>query len=96
MNTLLKAMASSAQRNSYDSNSLRPNSMEVDGGLSPNIAPSPSDMVGPSPVTSNGTETTDIEDDASEEIESTMSASSVDQEEDKEQRPNSGSVRLAL
>lgn len=29
---------------------------------------SPSDIVGPSPVTSNGTETTEIEDDASEEI----------------------------
>jgi hypothetical protein len=32
-------------------------------------APSPSDMVGPSPVTSNGTATTDIEDDVSEGIE---------------------------
>lgn len=30
---------------------------------------SPSDIVGPSPVTSNGTETTEIEDDASDEIE---------------------------
>lgn len=29
---------------------------------------SPSDIVGPSPVTSNGTETTEIEDDASEDI----------------------------
>ncbi|KJZ77433.1 hypothetical protein HIM_03157 [Hirsutella minnesotensis 3608] len=29
---------------------------------------SPSDIVGPSPVTSNGTETTEIEDDASEEV----------------------------
>jgi hypothetical protein len=29
---------------------------------------SPSDIVGPSPVTSNGTETTEIEDDASDEI----------------------------
>lgn len=30
---------------------------------------SPSDIVGPSPVTSNGTETTEIEDDMSEEVE---------------------------
>jgi hypothetical protein len=30
---------------------------------------SPSDLVGPSPVTSNGTETTEIEDDVSDEIE---------------------------
>lgn len=29
---------------------------------------SPSDIVGPSPVTSNGTETTEIEDDATEEV----------------------------
>jgi len=29
---------------------------------------SPSDIVGPSPVTSNGTETTEIEDDVSEEV----------------------------
>jgi len=36
---------------------------------------SPSDIVGPSPVTSNGTETTEIEDDATEEV---RRASSVD------------------
>jgi hypothetical protein len=30
---------------------------------------SPSDIVGPSPVTSNGTETTEIEDDVSEDLE---------------------------
>jgi hypothetical protein len=29
---------------------------------------SPSDLVGPSPVTSNGTETTEIEDDATDEV----------------------------
>jgi hypothetical protein len=29
---------------------------------------SPTDLVGPSPVTSNGTETTEIEDDASDEV----------------------------
>lgn len=33
------------------------------------MSPSPSDMVGPSPVTSNGTETTEIEDEAADEIE---------------------------
>lgn len=32
---------------------------------------SPSDIVGPSPVTSNGTETTEIEDDALEDVEQT-------------------------
>jgi hypothetical protein len=42
----------------------------MDGGLSPAaMMMSPSDMVGPSPVTSNGTETTEIEDDALEEAE---------------------------
>lgn len=34
---------------------------------------SPSDIVGPSPVTSNGTETTEIEDDASEEVQQASS-----------------------
>lgn len=33
------------------------------------MSPSPSDMVGPSPVTSNGTETTEIEDEAADEVE---------------------------
>ncbi|KUJ24194.1 uncharacterized protein LY89DRAFT_14036 [Mollisia scopiformis] len=57
-------------RNSSDSSRLRPNSIE-DGGLSPNSLQmtSPSDMVGPSPVTSNGTETTEIEDEAADEVE---------------------------
>jgi hypothetical protein len=35
---------------------------------------SPSDIVGPSPVTSNGTETTEIEDDVAEDIEQSQSA----------------------
>lgn len=35
---------------------------------------SPSDIVGPSPVTSNGTETTEIEDDATEEVRRASSA----------------------
>ncbi|KFY25010.1 hypothetical protein V493_04889 [Pseudogymnoascus sp. VKM F-4281 (FW-2241)] len=52
-------------RNSTDA-SLHPNSVGA-GRFSSIDAPSPSDMVGPSPVTSNGTETTDIEDDTVEE-----------------------------
>lgn len=47
----------------------------MEGGLSPAVqVTSPSDMVGPSPVTSNGTETTEIEDDASEEVEEEKSS----------------------
>jgi hypothetical protein len=44
--------------------------MGMDDGLSPNglQLTSPSDMVGPSPVTSNGTETTEIEDEASDDV----------------------------
>lgn len=57
----------SSARSSTDSSTLHPNSTE--GGLSPAVQlASPSDMVGPSPVTSNGTETTDIEDDIAEEV----------------------------
>lgn len=55
-------------RNSSESSHLRPSSID-DGGLSPNTMTSPSDMVGPSPVTSNGTETTEIEDEAADEVE---------------------------
>ena len=56
-------------RSSSESSNLRPTSID-DGGLSPNGAQltSPSDMVGPSPVTSNGTETTEIEDEIAEDI----------------------------
>jgi hypothetical protein len=39
---------------------------------------SPSDMVGPSPVTSNGTETTEIEDDVAEDAEEEYSTSSLE------------------
>ncbi|RDL33080.1 Uncharacterized protein BP5553_08519 [Venustampulla echinocandica] len=55
-------------RSSAEANSLHPHS--VDYGLSPNNAhmASPSDMVGPSPVTSNGTETTEIDDEAAEDV----------------------------
>lgn len=53
-------------RNSTESATLHPKS-NGGGRFSSIDAPSPSDMVGPSPVTSNGTETTDIEDDAVEE-----------------------------
>ncbi|KAG0652297.1 hypothetical protein D0Z07_0894 [Hyphodiscus hymeniophilus] len=58
-------------RSSAESSSLRPrSSMAMDDGLSPNGLQlmSPSDMVGPSPVTSNGTETTEIEDEASDDV----------------------------
>lgn len=42
---------------------------------------SPSDMVGPSPVTSNGTETTEIEDEVADEAQEIDSASSVESTE---------------
>ncbi|OAA46873.1 hypothetical protein NOR_02509 [Metarhizium rileyi] len=48
-----------------DAAMLRPNRVSSN---SMNLL-SPSDIVGPSPVTSNGTETTEIEDDVSEEVE---------------------------
>ncbi|KAG5927920.1 hypothetical protein E4U42_001562 [Claviceps africana] len=50
-----------------DSAMLRSQSVHRVASLPMNIM-SPSDIVGPSPVTSNGTETTEIEDDASDEI----------------------------
>lgn len=55
-------------RSSGEASSLRPYS--IDDGLSPNglQMTSPSDMVGPSPVTSNGTETTEIEDEVADDI----------------------------
>ncbi|KFG77969.1 hypothetical protein MANI_004567 [Metarhizium anisopliae] len=53
-----------------DSAMLRPNSVNRVSSNSMNIL-SPSDIVGPSPVTSNGTETTEIEDDALEDVEQT-------------------------
>ncbi|CZR55129.1 uncharacterized protein PAC_05015 [Phialocephala subalpina] len=60
---------SMSARSSSESSRLRPNVID-DGGLSPNglQMTSPSDMVGPSPVTSNGTETTEIEDEVAEEV----------------------------
>jgi hypothetical protein len=50
-----------------DSSLLRPSSVNRVSSHSTHMM-SPSDIVGPSPVTSNGTETTEIEDDASDEI----------------------------
>jgi hypothetical protein len=50
-----------------DSASLRPHSANRFSSQSMHVM-SPSDIVGPSPVTSNGTETTEIEDDATEEV----------------------------
>lgn len=52
---------------STDSSSLRPGSIHRMTSSSFNVM-SPSDIVGPSPVTSNGTETTEIEDDFAEDI----------------------------
>ena len=51
----------SPSRSSGDS-SLHPNSVERRSSPAISSAFSPSDMVGPSPVTSNGTDTTEIED----------------------------------
>ncbi|KAF7563001.1 hypothetical protein G7046_g1168 [Stylonectria norvegica] len=50
-----------------DFSSLRPNSANPLSHGSMNVM-SPSDIVGPSPVTSNGTETTEIEDDVSDDV----------------------------
>ena len=47
---------------------------------------SPSDMVGPSPVTSNGTETTEIEDDEHDQIEIVEES---DEEQEQDTRPRS-------
>ncbi|KAI8719359.1 hypothetical protein NCS52_00716500 [Fusarium sp. LHS14.1] len=52
---------------STDSSSLRPGSIHRMTSSSFNVM-SPSDIVGPSPVTSNGTETTEIEDDIAEDL----------------------------
>ncbi|KAL0935343.1 uncharacterized protein CTRU02_209934 [Colletotrichum truncatum] len=48
-------------------NSLRPNSIQRLSSNNMNLM-SPSDIVGPSPVTSTGTETTEIEDEEAEEV----------------------------
>lgn len=66
-----------------DSSSLRPTSANRMSSQSMHIM-SPSDIVGPSPVTSNGTETTEIEDDATEEV---RRASTMDEGPDR-QRSN--------
>ena len=47
---------------------------------------SPSDMVGPSPVTSNGTETTEIEDDEHDQIEIVEDSDGEEQEQDTRPR----------
>ena len=56
-------------RNSATHSKLRPSSIDA---ASPNglqlMSPVPSDMVGPSPVTSNGTNTTDIEDEVADDV----------------------------
>lgn len=81
-------------RSSTDATTLHPNSM--DGGLSPAaMMASPSDMVGPSPVTSNGTETTEIEDDASEEAEAEAQAEAEAEEAEAAKRPESVSLDIS-
>ncbi|PMB65956.1 hypothetical protein BM221_008155 [Beauveria bassiana] len=51
------------------SGSLRPSSANrISSNPNPNQLLSPSDLVGPSPVTSNGTETTEIEDDVADDL----------------------------
>ncbi|KAG9242782.1 hypothetical protein BJ878DRAFT_154154 [Calycina marina] len=55
-------------RNSSESSSLRPNAFDRQS----NTMFSPSDTVGPSPVTSNGTDATEIEDEASEDVRETQ------------------------
>jgi hypothetical protein len=64
----LMVLACRSAHSSAGSSNLRPSSM--DGASSVNGAGmnSPLDMVGPSPVTSNGTETTEIEDEVAEEV----------------------------
>jgi hypothetical protein len=52
-----------------DSSSLRPDSLHHRLSSHSMHILSPSDIVGPSPVTSNGTETTEIEDDVADDIE---------------------------
>jgi hypothetical protein len=56
-----------------DTASLRPSSANRISSNNFHVL-SPSDIVGPSPVTSNGTETTEIEDDVAEDIEQNQSA----------------------
>lgn len=59
-------MSSSRASPPADTKTLRPDDAQRLSG-SPSLV-SPSDLVGPSPVTSNGTETTEIEDVESEEV----------------------------
>lgn len=60
----------SSARNSTDTSSLHPSSAESGVSQEQHLM-SPSDMVGPSPVTSNGTETTDIEDEEADDVQQT-------------------------
>lgn len=70
--------SASSERSEMNHNSLRPNSVPrvPAGNLS---LMSPSDIVGPSPVTSNGTETTEIEDEEVEEAHESEDITSPDQ-----------------
>jgi hypothetical protein len=84
-------------RSSGEINRLRPHSNDY--GLSPSSAnmASPSDMVGPSPVTSNGTETTEIEDEVAEEAEEEeYSASSLESSPEIQQAAVCCTERLSV
>ncbi|CAJ2499980.1 Uu.00g028330.m01.CDS01 [Anthostomella pinea] len=59
---------------SVEYNSLRPSSVAASRTSVPTQLMSPSDLVGPSPVTSVGTEATEIEDDMSDEVRSQSNA----------------------
>ncbi|KAI1106165.1 hypothetical protein F4804DRAFT_330533 [Jackrogersella minutella] len=61
-----------------ESNSLRPSSVAPRPSSASNYLLSPSDVVGPSPVTSIGTEVTEIEDEMSDEVRSQPSTASPD------------------
>ncbi|KAE9368740.1 hypothetical protein N431DRAFT_63536 [Stipitochalara longipes BDJ] len=60
--------SSLSAHSSAGSSNLRPSSMESASKLNTTNMNSPLDMVGPSPVTSNGTETTEIEDEVAPEV----------------------------
>ncbi len=67
VNLLLIPAPRSSPQSATGSGSLRPSSANRISS-NPNQLLSPSDLVGPSPVTSNGTETTEIEDEAADDL----------------------------
>ncbi|KAI0849542.1 hypothetical protein F5Y00DRAFT_261327 [Daldinia vernicosa] len=65
---------------SVESGSLRPSSALARPSSANHYLMSPSDIVGPSPVTSVGTEVTEIDDEASDEVRSQSSVANPDQQ----------------